>query len=269
LSEISCKKNNEYIELTIMVIAINKTANIKNSYRSYQFKRFLDLQWSDINCDLHVHTNWTDGKAGVLDILQLSVQQGLSYLAFTEHVRKNTSWFSKFAQEVRSHAKAYPQIQVFVGCEAKALDTKGGFDISEEILAECDLVLGSVHRFPNGQGGYVNVSELTAEEFAQIEFELACGLLEFAPVDVLAHPGGMYSRVHGEFPAELMRKLMKVSLKREIAIEINTFYLPNLDNFLQLCAEINPYVSIGSDVHRIEQLANCREQLRQSGVGAP
>jgi putative hydrolase len=250
-------------------IAIANNTDTKNPNKPYQFRRFLDLQWSDINCDLHMHTSWTDGKARVSDILQLSAQKGLSCVAFTEHVRKSTNWFPEFVQEIRSYAEVHPQLRVLVGCEAKALDTNGGFDVSEEILAECDLVLGSVHRFPNGQGGYINVSGLTLEEFAQIEFELALGLLKFAPIDVLAHPGGMYSRLHDEFPTDFMRELMKVSLERKIAVEINTYYLRNLLNFLELCAEVNPYVSIGSDVHRLEQLANCRDQLHGLGVGAP
>jgi putative hydrolase len=252
----------------MMTITLDKNTKTQYFGKPYQFRRFLDLQWSDINCDLHMHTTQTDGKATVSDILQLSVQQGLGCVAFTEHVRKDTIWFPEFAQEVRSHAEAYFQMEVLLGCEAKALDTNGGLDVSEEILAKCDLVLGSVHRFPNGEGGYINVSGLTPEKFAQIEFELALGLLKFAPIDVLAHPGGMYSRLHDEFPAELMRELMKVSLERGIAIEINSYYIRNLPNFVELCAEINPYVSIGSDVHRLEQLANCRDQLYQLGVGA-
>jgi putative hydrolase len=251
-----------------MTIALEKSTKTKNPHKPYQFRRFLDLQWSDINCDLHMHTSRTDGKATVSDILQLSVHQGLSCVAFTEHVRKDTDWFPEFAQEVRSNAESYFQLKVLVGCEAKALDFNGELDVSEEILAECDLVLGSVHRFPNGQGGYINVSHLTSQGFAQIEFELALGLLKFAPIDVLAHPGGMYYRLHGEFPAEFMRELMKVSLERNIAIEINTSYIRNLPNFLELCAEVNPYVSIGSDMHRLEQLANCRDQLFLLGVGA-
>ncbi|MDJ0795924.1 MAG: PHP domain-containing protein [Calothrix sp. MO_167.B12] len=250
-----------------MTIAIHKSIEKKPAKQRYQFRRFLDLHWSDINCDLHMHTSRTDGKAGVSEILQLSVQQGLSCVAFTEHVRKDTKWFPEFIQEVRSEAEAYPQLQVLIGCEAKALDATGGFDVSEEILAKCDLVLGSVHRFPNYQGGYLNVSHLTPEEFAQIEFELALGLLKFAPIDVLAHPGGMYSKRHGEFPTKLMRELMEVSLERQLAIEINTSYLRNLPNFLDLCTEVNPYVSIGSDVHRLKQLANCRDQLHRLGVG--
>ncbi|MBO3460068.1 MAG: PHP domain-containing protein [Aetokthonos hydrillicola CCALA 1050] len=246
---------------------MSTVVNHNSTDKTYRFKRFLDLQWFDINCDLHMHTSQTDGKATIPQILQLSVNQGLNCVAFTEHVRKDTTWFSEFAQEVRSYAEVYPQLKVLVGCEAKALNATGGFDVSEEILAECDLVLGSVHRFPNNQGGYINVCGLTPEGFAQIEFELALGLLKYAPMNVLAHPGGMYSRLHGEFPAELMRELMKVSLERKIAIEINTSYVRNLPNFLQLCAEVNPFVSIGSDVHRLEQLANCRDQLYGLGVG--
>jgi putative hydrolase len=235
--------------------------------KTHLFKRFLDLQSVDLNCDFHMHTDRTDGKAGVQEIIDLAVERGLKQVAFTEHVRQDTDWFSSFVQEVRSTAQHYPQLNIYVGCEAKALNSKGGFDVSSEILAASDVVLGSVHRFPNGLGGYLNSRDLSAEEFARIEFDLAMGLIEAAPIDVLAHPGGMYSKRYGDFPKSMMRDLMQASLDQEIAIEINTAYLRNLSQFVELCADVNPYVSIGSDVHRLEQLGNCRGQLQTLGVG--
>ena len=240
-----------------------------NVHSKPAFKRFLDLRWPDINCDLHLHTSWADGKADIRAIMRYAVERGLGQLAFTEHVRRDTDWFQEFARQVRVEREAYPQLEVLVGCEAKALDTRGSLDVTDEILAECDIVLGSVHRFPNGKGGYIDFSSLHQERFAQIEFELAIGLLEAAPIDVLAHPGGMYSRLHTGFPSAMMREILKRSLERGIAVEINPSYLQDLSAFLRLCAEINPYVSLGSDMHHLEQLGECRDRLQAHGVGSP
>lgn len=231
------------------------------------FKRFRDLRPSDLNCDLHCHTNQTDGQADIAAVLAQATAVGLDRIAFTEHVRRETDWFPRFAADIRRLRQDYPQLEVLVGCEAKALDIYGGFDATDTLLAECDIVLGSVHRFPDGKGSYLDFDDLSPAALAQIEFELAMGLLEAAPIDVLAHPGGMYARRHGQFPPELMQQLMEKSLERGIAVEISSSYLPDLSAFLSLCAEANPFVSIGSDMHRLADLGRCRDLLRAQGVG--
>jgi len=237
-------------------------------HKKYRFTRFLNLKSADINCDLHLHTSRTDGKADIRAVMHHAVERGLSRIAFTEHVRRDSAWFQEFARQVRTEREAYPQLKVLVGCETKALDTRGSLDATDEILAECDIVLGSVHRFPNGRGGYLDFSTLSQEQFAQIEFELALGLLESAPIDVLAHPGGMYFRRHSDFPPDMMREILKKSLERGIAVEINTSYSGDFAAFLRLCAKVNPYVSIGSDMHRLEKLGESRDRLRARGEGA-
>jgi putative hydrolase len=104
--------------------------------------------------------------------------------------------------------------------------------------------------------------------FARVEYEMALGLLQCAPIDVLAHPGGMYQRLRKRsFPDAYLRELMTVSIAAGVAIEINTSYLLDVDGFLRLCAEINPCVSIGSDAHSLEAIGQCRDILRAKRAG--
>jgi putative hydrolase len=155
---------------------------------------------------------------------------------------------------------------VLVGCEAKALDSRGTLDASEETLAACDIVLGSVHRFPDGRGGLLDFAALAAETTAEIECELALGLLRGAKIDVLAHPAGMYQRRYGRYPDKLFRRMLEASLERDIAVEINTSYLSEIEAFLQLCDVVNPFVSIASDAHGPEELGRCRDALMRSRI---
>jgi putative hydrolase len=198
--------------------------------------------------------------------LETASERQLSSIAFTEHVRRTSDWFTDFAKNVREKAQGYGNLQVYVGCEAKALDYNGLLDVSDQILAECDIVLGSVHSFPDGDGGYLDFGNLDPETFAEMECELALGLLKNAPIHVLAHPGGMYSRkLDRPFPERLFRRILEVSLERGIAVEINSSYLKDFQAFLKLCSEMNPYVSIGSDVHRLDEIGRCRDLLRELG----
>jgi putative hydrolase len=233
--------------------------------------RFRDLRWADVNRELQVHTTWTDGQADLATLLAHAWRRGLRTVAFTEHVRRETTWFPAFAGAVRSWRPRYPELEILVGCEAKALDARGSLDATERILAECDLVLGSVHRLPDGAGGFVHPSALPAAACLERELAVALGLLDAAPIDVLAHPCGMSLRRSPDvFPEAALRALCRRGLERGVAIEINPTYLgPHWGAFLRLCAELDPYVSIGSDAHRPEHLAACRDKLVADGIGRP
>lgn len=226
------------------------------------FPRFSELDDRACSIELQVHTTWTDGQQSVRDALDASREQGLHTIAITEHVRRDTDWFPKFAAEVRREAESFPEMSVLVGCEAKALDTEGGLDVTDAIADQCDIVLGSVHRFPDGSGGLLEFSALPPEEMAEREVELAVGLLRAAPIDVLAHPGGMYQRRHGAFPMAGMRRIIEASMTRGIAVELNTSYHPDLSPMLDLCRELDPFVSIGSDAHERAEVGKCSALLR-------
>lgn len=231
-----------------------------------RFFRYRDLDAAALNVEYQIHTVRTDGKATVRDILAVAREKGLAAIAFTEHVRKETSWFADFVREVRDAGGDYPEIKVYVGCETKAMDMDGNLDVTDAILDACDIVLGSVHRFPDGRGGYHDFKALPAEEVAEMEFKLALGMARHAPIDVLAHPGGMYERRHGAFPKDFFRELMVTCLERKIAMEINSSYIVDMEGYLALCNEVDPYVSIGSDAHSLEELGRCRDRLRALGV---
>lgn len=230
-----------------------------------QLLRYRDLDPAALNVDWQLHTTWTDGRMSVKEVLETAAARRLHSIAFTEHVRRDTAWFGDFAREVREEALAFPEIEVLTGCEAKALDTAGSLDVSDEVRAQCDLVLGVVHRFPDGRGGLLDFSTLDATRCAEIECELSLGLLRAAPIHVLGHPGGMTQRKFGHFPSALFRRMIEASLERGIAIEINASYLRDAAAFLDLCEELNPFISIGSDAHGAEEIACCRDMLLQSG----
>ena len=227
------------------------------------FKRYLELTSEDLNVEYQVHTTQTDGQHSITENLEAAQARGLKAIAFTEHVRKDTTWFPRFSLDVRTAAQEHKNLVVYVGCEAKALNSEGALDISDDIRAKCDIILGSVHRFPGENGGYSDWDLLEDAAFAHVEYELAMGLMQGARIDVLAHPGGMFERRRKQsFPEIYLRNLMKASVATAVAIEINTSYLRDVDRFLTLCTEVNPYVSIGSDAHTMEAIGQCRDVLR-------
>ena len=231
------------------------------------FSRFRELNLDSINVEYQIHTVQTDGEATVDEILRVAHEREIGAVAFTEHVRLDTEWFPDFVSDIRERVVDFPDLRVYIGCETKAMDRDGTLDISSSILEASDIVLGSVHRFPDGNGGYLNFKTLSAEQVAETEFRLAIGMVRYAPIDVLAHPGGMYERRNGAFPKEYFRELMIATLDRGIAIEINSSYLVDVASFIALCEEVNPFVSIGSDAHKLSEIGMCRDMLRGMGIG--
>lgn len=234
----------------------------RKSKKNGSFSQFRNLTSKSLDCDLHVHTIVTDGKASIEEIIRRAEEIGLRKIAFTEHVRADSEWFFKFADEVRKLGRR-TKVIVLVGCEARILDTEGTLDITDAIRRECDLVLGSVHRFPDRAGGCLSFSEVPVRDFARIEFELALGFVRQGHGDVLAHPGGMSIKFGYGFPNDFLRQLMREACVRGIAIEMNSSYISNLSDYCSIAFEENPLISIGSDVHGIEELGQCRKMLKE------
>lgn len=210
---------------------------------------------------MHLHTAYTDGEPSVEEVIRRAESLGLKEIAFTEHVRADTAWFSDFAAEVRAHADT-TRVNVLVGAEARIQDFEGSLDISDAIRREADIVLASVHRFPGADGTPLSFDQVPPGEFADMEYRLALGLLRRGAAHVLAHPGGMSLRHLGSFPTAFFRSLMEESRKKRVAMEINTSYLHDLGAFLALLQETNPKVSLGSDAHRLAEVGQCRDLLK-------
>lgn len=236
---------------------------------SYPFKRFSQLKAADLNVELQTHTTWTDGKASLGDLLTRAAERGLATIAVTEHVRRDTDWFPQFAAAVRQEATRFKDLQILVGCEAKALDEEGGLDTTAAIRAECDLVLGVVHRMtlPSGEGFY-NPADFEAGDFQDLELRHILGLIKEAPIDVVGHPMGMSLRHFANFPERQFRSLIEACKESKVAVEINSSYLGDrLPDFVKLCRELDPWVSIGSDAHNLDEVGLCRDRLTALGVG--
>lgn len=216
-------------------------------------------EWA--NRDFHLHTRWTDGKPAVADVVRRCEELGLAEIAFTEHVRKDSDWFSRFADEVRE-ASAKSRVRVFVGCEVRIEDFEGTLDVSDEIRGHCDVVLASVHRFPGADGERVPFSQVPKDQFAPIEHRLAMAFLRRGGAAVLAHPGGMSLRYGNGFPEECYLELAETAKAAGIAIELNASYLKDFSALLPLLRRVDPAVSVGSDAHDLHQLGAARDRLR-------
>lgn len=219
------------------------------------FRQFNDIDTNLILSDLHIHSTWGDGKAGILQIVDKAEEMGLKQIAITEHVRSDSAFFSKYKKEV-SDIGNKSLIQVLLGVEARIKNFDGELDISKEVLKKAKIKIASVHRFPFGRQLYYP-DQFKQNICQEIELELAVASLDKGMCNVLGHPGGMSLRFHKEFPLRYFEEIIVSCKKNGIAFELNSAYhLPVLRQLKILLKRHNPLVSLGSDAHDIKDIGN-------------
>ncbi|MHB1037848.1 MAG: DNA polymerase/3'-5' exonuclease PolX [Pirellulales bacterium] len=109
------------------------------------------IELADIQGDLHVHTTETDGTGTLHEMVEAARARGLKYLAITDHSKRVTMANGLDARRLRHQwaeidklNKKLKGFQVLKGVEVDILE-KGGLDLDDDVLAEADWVVASVH----------------------------------------------------------------------------------------------------------------------------
>src|ERR1700728_516127 len=113
------------------------------------------IELSDIRGDLHMHTTETDGRATLQEMAEAAAALGYQYIAITDHSKAlamanglDEARAVAFAKQVRDLNRSGLPLRVFSGLECD-IKRDGEMDLSEDALAELDMVIGSVHSHMN------------------------------------------------------------------------------------------------------------------------
>jgi DNA polymerase (family 10) len=138
------------------------------------------VELGDINGDLHIHTTWSDGVASIEDMVQAAAGRGYRYIAISDHsgglgIAHGLSPERLRSQmvEIRQVAARYPQIRVLTASEVD-IRADGTMDFPDDVLADLDIVIGSIH----------SAMSQTAEEATRRLLRA----VENPHVDVIGHP---------------------------------------------------------------------------------
>ena len=110
-----------------------------------------ELLRSAIKGDLHVHSTWSDGGSPLEEMMITARSLGHEYCAITDHSPRLTVARGLTAERLRQQLAvtrdldaAMPDFRVLQGIEVDILDD-GGLDQDDDLLAELDVVVASVH----------------------------------------------------------------------------------------------------------------------------
>ncbi|MBW1952460.1 MAG: PHP domain-containing protein [Deltaproteobacteria bacterium] len=217
--------------------------------------------------DFHLHTVFTDGEDNLESYVRSAVEQGLSAIAFPEHVTLDEArlngWFLAFLKEVDRCREVFPDIKIFKGVEARVIDFQGRLNFPEHYAASVDFVMGVVHRYPGVGTNVADYSkEITPDKARHLELEATLAILENPQVSVIGHVGGVYLKKFGLFPLEDFARVIQKAAQRGVAFEINSRYHQAIwKELLELCAQHGARVTLGSDAHKVEHLGDINRLL--------
>lgn len=104
-----------------------------------------------IKGDLHMHTTWSDGAYSIEEMVETCRKKGYQYMAITDHSQYlkvanglTVERLKKQNEEIRSLNEKYDDILILSGVEMDILPD-GGLDYEDEVLAELDFVIASIH----------------------------------------------------------------------------------------------------------------------------
>ena len=215
------------------------------------------IQQSDLRGDRHMHTTATDGRNSIREMADAALACGYLYIAITDHSKnlamtkgldeKRALEHIQYIREVDRQMEG--RIRVFAGIEVDIL-ADGALDLDDEVLAQMDVVIASVHtRFEQSR------EEATARVLRAIENPY---------VRILGHPTGRML-LRREPIALDTGVVLRRAAELGVAVEHNAApeRLDLCDRDLRLAKELGCKIVINSDSHEARNLGSMEYGLRQ------
>jgi DNA polymerase (family 10) len=170
------------------------------------------IELSDLCGDLHMHTSWSDGRQSIHEMIEAAKGFGYEYMAITDHSESSTVANGLTAErlvnqiaQVREANAEIDGIEVFTGSEVD-IRSDGTLDFPDEILAQLDIVIASVHA-----GFSMSEIEMTERVIKTIENPF---------VKIIGHLTG---RLLGHRPGYAINvdAVISAAAKNHVALEIN------------------------------------------------
>jgi len=217
----------------------------------------------DIRGDLHMHTTASDGAASIEDMVAAARERGLSYIAITDHSQRvsmarglDPSRLLAQWKEIDRLRPSLPKgFTVLKGIECDILE-KGGMDLPDDVLAQADWVIASLHY---GQ-----------KQPRQQITERILGAIENPHVSIVAHPTGRLLNKREPYQVDL-DAVMVAAKKHGKLLELNANPV-RLDLNDVYCAAAKQHgipIVISTDAHHPDEMAVMRYgivQARRAGL---
>ncbi len=214
--------------------------------RAHRLPRLIER--ADIVADLHMHSDWSDGKNTIGEMVEACVERGHQYIVITDHSRSlgianglSIERLLAQAEEVRRiNDEMGESIQVLAGTEMD-IKADGSLDYPDEVLAQLDFVIASLHSGLSQRREQVTARLLNA--------------IRNPYVRMIGHPSARQFPNRDEVDAD-WDAVLAAAKEHETILEINANPL-RLDlkpELARLAKDMGVPLAVNTDAHRVAHL---------------
>jgi len=205
------------------------------------------VKLEDIRGDLQMHTTASDGRNSIEEMGAAAKKLGYEYIALTDHSKAVTvangmdeKRTLEQIKKIRAAQERVPGIRLLAGIEVDILKD-GSLDLDDEVLAQLDVVVASVHSYMN-----LERTEMTDRLLAAIENPYT---------QIIAHPTGRLVLRRDPFHYE-METILDAAKKHGVAMECNAYpdRLDLKDVHLRMAKDRGVKIVISTDSHTTTNL---------------
>ncbi len=218
------------------------------------------LERCDLRGDLHCHTTATDGHGSLQEMACAAQDQGLEYLAITDHSKRLTMVHGLGSRHLLQQMDEIDRLnarlqgfRILKGIEVDILED-GGLDLPDKVLGRLDLVIGAIHSRYN----------LTRAK----QTRRVLKAMDHPHFSILAHPTGRLIEAREPYDLDMTR-IIRHARDRGCFLELNCNpqRLDLFDTCCQNAREEGVLVSVDSDAHSTLGFANLRHGVDQARRG--
>ena len=200
------------------------------------------VEVGDVRGDLHVHTNYSDGRGTIETMAEAAISLGYEYLVFCDHSQSlkvanglSPARLEEKLEAVRAADDKYDEIHLLCGSEVDILKD-GSLDYEDALLAELDFVVASIHTS-------FNVGE-------EAMTERIVRAMHNPYVRTIAHPTGRILNRREPYAVDVSQ-LTREAKATNTALELNA-YPDRLDlsvPYVREAVEAGVSITIDTDAH--------------------
>ncbi len=212
---------------------------------------------NDLQGDVHMHTVETDGKNTIEEMAEAAKARDYKYMAITDH-SKNLAFANGLddkravahIQRIRNANEKIDSLTIFAGIEVDILPD-GDLDLSDEVLAQMDVVIASVHSVFNQEPAKMTDRLLKA--------------IENPHTSIIGHPTGRLQLRRDAYHFD-MDAVLTAAARHKVAMELNSYpdRLDLNDVHLRQAKQRGVKIVINTDSHHTSHLDKIRYGILQA-----
>ncbi len=219
------------------------------------------ISLKDIHGDLHSHTDQSDGRNTIEEMLDAAAQRNYEYYCVSDHTQSltiangmdETRLLRRIDEIDDLNASSRWKMKILKGAEVDIL-SDGGLDITDDVLEQLDVVTVSIHS--------------RMKDSKELMTERVCHALENKHVHILGHPTGRLIFKRPEFDIDL-EAVFETAKTNNIIMELNA-HPRRLDlnaGNLRSAKRMGLKIAINTDAHDVYELENLKFGVFQARRG--